>query len=1620
MFFSNNSSDKKNKNKKAVSTTLERHLAITICVFMIAGNVSSSFIPSTMAFASETQQTQTAEATDDRTLFDSSDNFVDEVSVPASEAFEDGTEYGKIGATIFSDLSENEDDSNGETQTPYGNGDIPDEQINDIDPASQDNLTTDDNDQNWFEQENPDAQVLEEKQDIPSDETDDIDPASQDNLTTDDNEQDWLEQENSGEQALEDNQDITGDQINDTDSTSQDNLTTDDNGGDWSEQENSETQSFEEDQNIPDDQIEEIDQSSQDNLTTDDNGEERYGQNELEAKESENDTYEQDSEPDQEVQERQDFDDTISSEPVEDMESSVLNDDITADSDLVVETERTDNDLTGDEKAKPNTIDDDITDSNYQAEYPDVFSVISDVEMENETEATEEESMTASANNGYCGDNVTWELDEAGNILISGEGAMYNYALKASPFYMMDQIVSIRIADGVSSIGDYAFNGCSNLARIDIPVSVNKIGTGAFTDCEMLADFYYSGTQEEWNTIEGGDIYLTLAANLYVIDNPSPVAVPIENCAISEFTKKEYTGQEQLQDIVIKYGNSELVEGNDYRIEYSNNINAGTATVTIIGTGSYKGTIEKKFNIAAKKIEPSVILSNNSFVYNNTIQKPIVTVCDGSTVLSENDYSLSFDQGLKNVGTYHINVVLKRNYSGTNTVTYKITAKKITPEVTLSQSSFVYNGNVQKPTITVMEGSTKINSSNYDVTFGEDLKNVGTYNISVKLKGNYSGSKAVSYKITPKKIAPEVKLSTSSYVYDGKVKKPSVTVYDGQTKMLASSYLVSYSEGLTDVGTYNVNVKLKGNYSGTKTAVFKITPKEVTPSIELTKTAFVYNGKIQKPGVTVKIGGTKLAASKYQVTWPKGLTNAGTYKIVCKLKDNYSGSKAVTYKITPKKITPEVKLSTSSYVYDGKVKKPSVTVHNGQTKMPASAYTVSYSEGLKNVGTYKVSVKLKGNYSGTKTVTFKINPKKVTPSVKLTKTAFVFNGKVQRPGVTVKIGETKLASSKYQLTWSKGLTNTGTYKIICKLKGNYSGSKTVSYKITPKKITPGIKLSKSLYTYDGKVKKPAVTVYNGKTKMSASTYTVSFPKGLKNAGTYKVSVKLKGNYSGTKTATFKINPKKVTPSVNLTKSAFVYNGKIQKPGITVKIGGTKLASSKYQLIWSKGLTNVGTYNIVCKLKGNYTGTKTVSYKINPQATSIRSAVGFTKTMVVKWGKKDKQITGYQIQYCPDRKFATGTRTMNVVGANNVSKTINKPVSGKNYYVRLRTYKKAGKKTFYSTWSPVAYTATKQVIKSKTKVSLNDDVSYTFTTTNSMMFVVPIKLTMECYDILEGGVRIVLKNSAGRVLQNDFINLKGYTTGDTYENWFYSDAFFVGPGTYTYTIINTASDEIYAEYSILSYLKRAATATIKQKVSVRSGYWIKVGRLGEGCPLLKSVYFSDETIIPYYDIDIDGTVWLYADKKGKAKVTFTLISGNKYTCEVNVTAGNPNFFAYLSDYYTRDNYFVVKIKNLRPSPVTVIKKGAKVENDDYKSYDRNIKSTDRVIIKSGETKYLKFYVDGDTTWPEVNDFTLCAKIEYEGVTYDWHVWNNDTSYKDKDGKWYGTYWTDDEDAYADWY
>lgn len=74
--------------------------------------------------------------------------------------------------------------------------------------------------------------------------------------------------------------------------------------------------------------------------------------------------------------------------------------------------------------------------------------------------------------------------------------------------------------------------------------------------------------------------------------------------------------------------------------------------------------------------------------------------------------------------------------------------------------------------------------------------------------------------------------------------------------------------------------------------------------------------------------------------------------------------------------TPSVKLSTSAYTYNGKVKTPGVKVSVNGTVLTKDNYSVSYGKGRKNVGKYTVKVTLKNDYAGSKTVSFKINPPK--------------------------------------------------------------------------------------------------------------------------------------------------------------------------------------------------------------------------------------------------------------------------------------------------------------------------------------------------------------------------------------------------------------------------------------------------------------------------------------------------------------------------------------------------------------------------------------------------------------------------------------------------------------------
>ena len=147
---------------------------------------------------------------------------------------------------------------------------------------------------------------------------------------------------------------------------------------------------------------------------------------------------------------------------------------------------------------------------------------------ETKTEVIPATGVVASGTCGAEGDgsNLTWTLDSEGVLTISGSGGMHDYDGPSSPpwYRSRSMVKSAVIADGVTSIGEWAFFGCGSLTSVTIPNSVTSIGRyafyyctsltsvtipdsvtsiggSAFYNCTSLTDVYYAGSEAQWKAI---------------------------------------------------------------------------------------------------------------------------------------------------------------------------------------------------------------------------------------------------------------------------------------------------------------------------------------------------------------------------------------------------------------------------------------------------------------------------------------------------------------------------------------------------------------------------------------------------------------------------------------------------------------------------------------------------------------------------------------------------------------------------------------------------------------------------------------------------------------------------------------------------------------------------------------------------------------------------------------------------------------------------------------------------------------------------------------------------------------------------------------------------------------
>ncbi|MBR6948250.1 MAG: hypothetical protein IKH53_09890, partial [Muribaculaceae bacterium] len=218
--------------------------------------------------------------------------------------------------------------------------------------------------------------------------------------------------------------------------------------------------------------------------------------------------------------------------------------------------------------------------------------------------------------------------------------------------------------------------------------------------------------------------------------------------------------------------------------------------------------------------------------------------------------------------------------------------------------------------------------------------------------------------------------------------------------------------------------------------------------------------------------------------------------------------------------------------------------------------------------------------------------------------AQTYKGSAITPTVTVKDGTTTLTEgTDYTVAYSNNV-NAGTATVTVTGKGNYTGTKTATFTINAKDASNLTIGSIAAQTYTGSAITPEVTVKDGTTTLTEGTdYTIAFSNNV-NAGIATVTVTGKGNYTGTKTATFTINVKDASNLTIGSIAAQTYVGSAFTPAITVQDGTTTLTEgTDYTVAYSDNV-NVGIATVTVTFIGNYTGTKTANFTIEKAPLTI--------------------------------------------------------------------------------------------------------------------------------------------------------------------------------------------------------------------------------------------------------------------------------------------------------------------------------------------------------------------------------------------------------------------------------
>lgn len=577
--------------------------------------------------------------------------------------------------------------------------------------------------------------------------------------------------------------------------------------------------------------------------------------------------------------------------------------------------------------------------------------------------------------------------------------------------------------------------------------------------------------------------------------------------------------------------------------------------------------------------------------------------------------------------------------------------------------------------------------------------------IFFKGKGGYDGEHSITFNIAPRDINSKEITATGAALYNkGEAVKPEITVKDagvllGKTLVEGTDYVIKEGSQSNEVeigATGTVTIEGQGNYTGTRQRVeFRIIPPNGVLKIDQIPDQNFNNQPI-RPEITVSLlaegidTAVPLTENDYDVTYTNH-QNAGTATVTVTGKAPFTGTATATFVIHPKKISNEDGTIASGMSlgnigvqqYTGSPLTPKASLTFNPSAQPevkdeedpskpveliaGRDYILSYDKNVMP-GKAKAIVKGINNYAGSLETEFEIHAdmSKVTIAPIPVQD---YTGSAVTPLPVVSLGGQRLTlDTDYRVTYSNNVDRGTATITIQGIEPWFVGKRTVNFDIA-RELSEGtaIRGVAASYTYTGAAIAPPVRVEDdGNLLKSGVDYEISYSQNI-DAGTATIVIKGIGKYTGSTSTTFKITPQQLGRAKISPISDRVYNGKEQKPPVTITSGSKTLENGKdYTLVYVNS-TTPGMASVIVKGEGNFTGTQTLNYKITvPALSGVKFSKYTNKTVTISW-KKNSVVTGYEIYNSKNR------RALRIKSASTTSGTVKKLKAGTAATFRVRAY-----------------------------------------------------------------------------------------------------------------------------------------------------------------------------------------------------------------------------------------------------------------------------------------------------------------------------------------------------------